>query len=37
MYGLGHATADERGFQMTYNLRIIQGSVSRLQAGAQND
>ncbi len=30
MYGLGHATAQERGFQMTYNLRIIQGRLAEL-------
>jgi len=29
MYGLGHATADQRGFQMTYNLRIIQAAWPR--------
>ena len=28
MYGLGYATADQRGFQMTYNLRIIQGRLA---------
>jgi penicillin amidase len=28
MYGLGYATAEERGFQMTYNLRIIQGRLA---------
>jgi penicillin amidase len=28
MYGLGHATASERGFQMTYGLRIIQGRLA---------
>jgi penicillin amidase len=30
MYGLGYATAEERGFQMTYNLRIIQGRLSEV-------
>src|ERR1041385_2968158 len=30
MYGLGWATADERGFQMTYNLRIIEGRLAEL-------
>jgi len=30
MYGLGYATADERGFQMTYNLRIIQGRLAEV-------
>jgi penicillin amidase len=29
-YGLGYATAEERGFQMTYNLRIIQGRLAEL-------
>ena len=28
MYGLGHATAQERGFQMVYSLRIIQGRLA---------
>ncbi len=28
MYGLGHVTAQERGFQMTYGLRIMQGRLS---------
>lgn len=28
MYGLGFAAAQERGFQMTYNLRIIQGRLA---------
>jgi acyl-homoserine lactone acylase PvdQ len=28
MYGLGFATAHERGFQMTYSLRIIQGRLA---------
>ncbi len=30
MYGLGFATADQRGFQMTYNLRIIQGRLAEV-------
>jgi len=30
MYGLGYATADQRGFQMTYNLRIIQGRLAEI-------
>lgn len=30
MYGLGHATAEERGFQMTYDLRIIQGRLAEV-------
>lgn len=30
MYGLGYACADERGFQMTYNLRIIQGRLAEV-------
>ena len=30
MYGLGYATAEERGFQMTYNLRIIQGRLAEM-------
>ncbi|MHC4718565.1 MAG: penicillin acylase family protein, partial [Planctomycetota bacterium] len=29
-YGLGYATADERGFQMHYSLRIIQGRLTEL-------
>jgi len=29
-YGLGYATADERGFQMYYSLRIIQGRLAEL-------
>jgi penicillin G amidase len=28
IYGLGYATAEQRGFQMTYNLRIIQGRLA---------
>lgn len=30
LYGLGYATADERGFQMVYNLRIIQGRLAEI-------
>ncbi len=30
MYGLGHATAQERGFQMTYGLRIMQGRLAQV-------
>ena len=30
MYGLGYATAEERGFQMTYSLRIIQGRLAEV-------
>lgn len=30
MYGLGYATAQERGFQMTYGLRIIQGRLAEV-------
>lgn len=30
MYGLGYATAEERGFQMTYSLRIIQGRLAEI-------
>ena len=30
MYGLGYATAEERGFQMTYSLRIMQGRLAEL-------
>ncbi|MCO6047573.1 penicillin acylase family protein [Aeoliella sp. ICT_H6.2] len=30
MYGLGYATAEDRGFQMTYSLRIIQGRLSEV-------
>ncbi|MBI5772504.1 MAG: penicillin acylase family protein [Verrucomicrobia bacterium] len=30
LYGLGWATAEERGFQMTYNLRIIQGRLAEI-------
>ena len=47
MYGLGHACAEERGFQMHYSLRIIQGRLAELigdapklrrrETAAQND
>ncbi len=30
MYGLGYATAQERGFQMTYSLRMIQGRLAEV-------
>ncbi len=30
MYGLGYATAQEHGFQMTYGLRIIQGRLAEV-------
>src|SRR5262249_11597245 len=30
MYGLGFATAEDRGFQMYYNLRMIQGRLAEL-------
>ncbi len=30
MYGLGYATAEDRGFQMHYTLRIIQGRLAEL-------
>ncbi len=30
MYGLGYATADQHGFQMTFNLRIIQGRLAEV-------
>ncbi|MCC7373133.1 MAG: penicillin acylase family protein [Verrucomicrobiales bacterium] len=30
LYALGYATAEERGFQMTYGLRIIQGRLSEM-------
>lgn len=30
MYGLGYATAQDRGFQMTYSLRIIQGRLAEV-------
>ncbi|MCI0459751.1 MAG: penicillin acylase family protein [Gemmataceae bacterium] len=30
MYGLGHAVAEDRGFQMYYSLRIIQGRLAEL-------
>src|SRR5688572_28035651 len=35
MYGLGYATAEERGFQMTYNLRIIQGRLAEIVGARQ--
>ena len=28
MYGLGYATAEDRGFQMYYSLRVIQGRLA---------
>lgn len=41
MYGLGYATAEERGFQMTYSLRIIQGRLAEIvgerQRGNRNE
>jgi penicillin amidase len=30
MYGLGYATAEDRAFQMYYNLRILQGRLAEL-------
>ena len=30
MYGLGYAAAEDRAFQMYYNLRIIQGRLAEL-------
>src|SRR6266850_1199138 len=30
MYGLGYATAEQRGFQMTYDLLIIQGRLAEV-------
>jgi penicillin amidase len=30
MYGLGYATAQERGFQMTYGVRIMQGRLAEV-------
>lgn len=30
MYGLGYAAAEERGFQMTFSLRIMQGRLAEL-------
>jgi penicillin G amidase len=30
LYGLGYATAEQRGFQMTYNLRSIQGRLAEV-------
>jgi penicillin amidase len=35
MYGLGYATAEQRGFQMTYNLRIIQGHLAEIVGARQ--
>ncbi|NOS71499.1 MAG: penicillin acylase family protein [Verrucomicrobia bacterium] len=35
MYGLGYATAEDRGFQMTYNLRIIQGRLAEIVGARQ--
>jgi len=29
-YGLGYATAEDRGFQMTYSLRILQGRLAEV-------
>ena len=29
-YGLGYATAEDRGFQMTYSLRMVQGRLSEV-------
>lgn len=41
MYGLGYATAEDRGFQMTYSLRIIQGRLAEIvgerQRGNRNE
>lgn len=41
MYGLGYATAEDRGFQMTYSLRIIQGRLAEVigdrQRGNRNE
>jgi len=41
MYGLGYATAEERGFQMTYSLRFIQGRLAEVvgerQRGNRNE
>ena len=30
MYGLGYAAAEDRAFQMYYNLRILQGRLAEL-------
>ena len=35
MYGLGYATAHERGFQMTYGLRIMQGRLAEVVGARQ--
>jgi len=35
LYGLGYATAGERGFQMTYNLRIIRGRLAEVVGNRQ--
>lgn len=35
MCGLGHATAHERGFQMTYGLRIMQGRLAEIVGARQ--
>lgn len=35
MYGLGYATAQERGFQMTYGLRIMQGRLAEVVGARQ--
>jgi penicillin amidase len=41
MYGLGYATVEEHGFQMTYSLRIFQGRLAELigerQRGNRNE
>ncbi len=41
MYGLGYATAQERGFQMVYSLRVIQGRLAEVigerQRGNRNE
>ncbi len=34
MYGLGYATAEDRGFQMHYSLRIIQGRLAEVVGNA---
>lgn len=35
LYGLGYATAQDRAFQMYYNLRIIQGRLTTYELWAQ--
>jgi acyl-homoserine lactone acylase PvdQ len=35
MYGLGYATAQECGFQMTYGLRIMQGRLAEVLGAAR--